>query len=225
MEPFNEILGSMICDVLKLEHVEYSLEVLNGKVLSKCECFIDKNTELLSAYSILKYNKIDMIIKNKNVYEAYVEILKSNGLENVEATIAKMFVLDYIIANVDRHLGNFGVIRNVETLKWEKVAPNFDSGQALCSQKKVYEMNFNNVAGSFFNEKDLDFDIIFQNISNNINFKIDFEGLNDVSNKWKELLMSNQRVSDISTERIDVIFNGVRERIKKLKEKINNQFD
>lgn len=217
MEPFNEVLASMICDVLKLEHVEYSLEILNGKVLSKCECFIDKNTELLSAYSILKYNKIDMTIKNRNVYEAYVEILKSKGLENVEVNITKMFVLDYIIANTDRHLGNFGVIRNVETLKWEKIAPNFDSGQALFSQKKVYEMNFNKVVGSFFNEKDVDFETIIRKVSENINFKIDFDGLNDISNKWKELLISYQKISDISTERIDVIVNGLRERIKKLK--------
>lgn len=217
MEPFNEVLASMICDVLKLEHVEYSLEILNGKVLSKCECFIDKNTELLSAFSILKYNKIDMTIKNRNVYEAYVEILKSKGLENVEVNITKMFVLDYIIANTDRHLGNFGVIRNVETLKWEKIAPNFDSGQALFSQKKVYEMNFNKVEGSFFNEKDVDFETILQKVSENINFKIDFDRLNDISNKWKELLISYQKISDISIERIDVIVNGLRERIKKLK--------
>lgn len=220
MEPFNEVLASMICDVLKLEHVEYSLEILNGKVLSKCECFVDKNTELLSAYSILKYNKIDMTTKSQNVYEAYIEILKSKGLENVEENIAKMFILDYIIANTDRHLGNFGVIRNVETLKWEKLAPNFDSGQALFSQKKVYEMNFNNVTGSFFNEKDVDFETILQKILGNITLKIDFDGLYNISNKWRELLISYQRVSDMSTERIDIIFNGVRERIKKLKHKI-----
>lgn len=220
MEPFNEVLASMLYDVLKLEHVEYSIEVLNGKVLSKCECFIDENTELLSAYSILKYNKIDMTIENENIYETYVEILKSNGLENVEESIAKMFVLDYIIANTDRHLGNFGVIRNVETLKWEKIAPNFDSGQALLSQKKIYEMNFNNVAGSFFNEKDVDFETILQKVLGSINFQIDFDGLNDISNKWRELLISYQIVSDISTERIDVIYNEIRERIKNLKCKI-----
>lgn len=217
MEPFNEVLASMICDVLKLEHVEYSLEVLNGKVLSKCECFVDKNTELLSAYSILKYNKIDMTTKSKNVYEAYVKILKSKGLENVEESIAKMFILDYIIANADRHLGNFGVIRNVETLKWEKIAPNFDSGQALFSQKKVYEMNFNNVAGSFFNEKDVDFETILENVVGNINFKIKFDDLFVITDTWKELLISYQNVSQISTERIEKTVEGINVRINKLR--------
>mgnify|MGYP003275770131 CR=1 FL=1 len=64
-----------------------------------------------------------MTSTNKNVYEMYANILKENGLKEVEESIAKMFVLDYIIANADRHLGNFGVIRNIETLEWEKIAP------------------------------------------------------------------------------------------------------
>ncbi|WP_050635938.1 hypothetical protein [Candidatus Stoquefichus sp. SB1] len=136
MEPFNEVLASMICEVVGLDHVEYTIEVIHGKVLSKYECFIDTNTELLSAYSILHYHEVDIRPMNQYVYESYVKILKSKGLENVESCLAKMFVLDYLMANVDRHLGNFGIIRNVETLKWVKIAPNFDSGQALFSQKK-----------------------------------------------------------------------------------------
>ena len=43
-----------------------------------------------------------------------------------------MFVVDYLTMNVDRHLKNFGIIRNVETLKWERVTPIFDTGQSMC---------------------------------------------------------------------------------------------
>lgn len=42
-----------------------------------------------------------------------------------------MIVLDYIIANEDRHLNNFGVIRNTETLAWLGFAPIYDSGSSL----------------------------------------------------------------------------------------------
>ncbi len=35
-----------------------------------------------------------------------------------------MIVLDYLIANEDRHLNNFGVIRNAETLEWLGFAPS-----------------------------------------------------------------------------------------------------
>ena len=39
--------------------------------------------------------------------------------------------LDYLIMNEDRHLNNFGIIRDVNTLKWLDVAPIFDNGQSL----------------------------------------------------------------------------------------------
>lgn len=217
MEPFNEVLANMICEVLELDHVKYSLEVMNGKILSKCECFIDKDTELLSAYAILKYNDVDM--KNKNMFKKYIDILKENGLENVENAITKMFILDYLIANTDRHLGNFGVIRNVETLKWDKLAPNFDSGQAMMSQKKEYEMNFYDVKGCFFNDKELDFEQIIQKVMENIDFEINFTELLSVVDSWKKLLYSYRHVSDISEERIEIITKGLEIRIKKLKAK------
>lgn len=38
---------------------------------------------------------------------------------------------DYLIGNVDRNYGNFGVIRNVETLKVERAAAIFDDGNSL----------------------------------------------------------------------------------------------
>ena len=42
-----------------------------------------------------------------------------------------MLVLDYIIANEDRHQNSFGLTRNAETLEWISAAPIFDSGSSL----------------------------------------------------------------------------------------------
>ncbi len=42
-----------------------------------------------------------------------------------------MIVLDYLMMNEDRHQGNFGLIRNAETLEWVGSAPIFDTGSAL----------------------------------------------------------------------------------------------
>ena len=39
--------------------------------------------------------------------------------------------LDFLIMNEDRHLNNFGIIRDVNTLKWLDMAPIFDNGQSL----------------------------------------------------------------------------------------------
>jgi hypothetical protein len=42
-----------------------------------------------------------------------------------------MITVDYIIANEDRHFGNFGLLRNGDTLEWLGAAPIFDSGSSL----------------------------------------------------------------------------------------------
>ena len=42
-----------------------------------------------------------------------------------------MFILDYIMLNEDRHLNNFGIIRDVQTLNWIGTAPIFDTGESL----------------------------------------------------------------------------------------------
>lgn len=90
MQPFNEVLASMICERLGFNHIKYTIEVINGKVVSKCECFINTDTELIPAHQIL------------------YEIQKKEN----------MFILDYLILNEDRHLNNFGIIRNVNNLNW-----------------------------------------------------------------------------------------------------------
>lgn len=113
MQPFNEVLASMICERLGFNHIKYTIEVINGKVVSKCECFINTDTELIPAHQIL-YE----IQKKENVYEEYIKILENKGINNVREKLENMFILDYLISNEDRHLNNFGIIRNVNNLNW-----------------------------------------------------------------------------------------------------------
>ena len=42
-----------------------------------------------------------------------------------------MMVLDYLIANEDRHFNNFGLLRSPDTLEWLGPAPIYDSGSSL----------------------------------------------------------------------------------------------
>lgn len=51
-----------------------------------------------------------------------------------------MIVLDYIIANEDRHLNNFGAIRDANTLAWIGMAPIYDSGASLGFDKLPQQM-------------------------------------------------------------------------------------
>ena len=42
-----------------------------------------------------------------------------------------MIVIDYLLANTDRHYNNFGAIRNANSLEWIGSAPIYDSGTSL----------------------------------------------------------------------------------------------
>lgn len=217
LEPFNEVLASMVAEVLGLSHVNYTLDIISNTVVSKCKCFVDNNTELLSAYAITKYYDIDLHDSYEKVCQSYIEILKEHGLINIEAELWKMFVLDYLIVNEDRHLGNFGVLRDVESLEWISIAPNFDSGQAMFSKKEIYEMNFNHGVGSFFNKKDLDFELILNKIMAFDHLdSIDFSELYEVAERWRMLLNEYQIITQIETDKIDYLYNGFKLRIDKL---------
>ena len=126
LQPFNEVLASMISSRLGFNHVTYILEVIKDKVVSKCECFINENTELVSAYQIL-YNNCD----KDNAYETYISLLEKHGIKDIRSSLEDMFILDYIMLNEDRHLNNFGIIRDVQTLNWISTAPIFDTGESL----------------------------------------------------------------------------------------------
>lgn len=53
LQPFNEVLATKICERLGFNHLPYTIEIINNKVFSSCECFIDKNTEFITASQIL----------------------------------------------------------------------------------------------------------------------------------------------------------------------------
>ena len=59
------------------------------------------------------------------------------GIPGVIPFLDRMIVLDFIIANEDRHLNNFGAVRDAETLEWRGMAPIYDSGSSLGYDKSV----------------------------------------------------------------------------------------
>jgi hypothetical protein len=66
-----------------------------------------------------------------SLYEPFIRCCEEMGIDDADVSIGKMLTVDYIIANEDRHFGNFGFIRNAETLEWMGLAPIYDSGSSL----------------------------------------------------------------------------------------------
>jgi len=127
-EPFNELVASAIMRRLKIPHVPYVLTFDGGHPYSLCETFVTPETELIPALRAWEARK------QSNHNSAYAHMLRcaeALGIPHVREALEKMLVLDYIIGNTDRHLNNFGFIRNVNTLEWQGIAPIYDSGTAL----------------------------------------------------------------------------------------------
>ncbi len=224
LEPFCEVLASMVAEVLQVNHINYTIDVISSKPLSKCECFVNQDTELLSAFSILWSQGIDLQKENAvDVYNKYVKTLEEYGITDVKEKLAKMYVLDYLIVNKDRHLGNFGVIRDVATLDWIDIAPVFDSGQAMYSQNKIYEYNFHSATGTFFNDKECDFEKILNIVLKDVEIQINEEELQEVASKWKTLLKAYAYLTSMLDEKIDALYDGFLIRVQKIKNRLAKQ--
>ncbi len=127
-QPFNEVIATVIMRRLGIPHIPYTLMWDGGEPYSICEDFVTPDTELVSAWRVMQIAKKD---NNTSVYRHYLNCCELLGVKGMVHAIDQMIVLDYIIANEDRHQNNFGLIRNANTLEWIGAAPIFDSGSSL----------------------------------------------------------------------------------------------
>ncbi len=210
-ELLNEWLASQICKRLGFYYCEYCIEWNEKtKFVSKCDDFIDENEEIISAYDIFQSEKKPNHI---NDYEFYISILEKHHVPNARKNVSDMFVVDYLMLNTDRHLKNFGVIRNVNTLEWVRTTPIFDTGQSMECDKYINEMNFVNGSGKSFTNTKKDYDDILKTIGTIYIHPKQLDGLCD---EYHDLLQQYKDKIDMSDKRIDKLVNGLNQRINKL---------
>ena len=214
LQPFNEVLASMICDRLGFDHVPYTLDIYKDTVVSKCPCFITKDTELITAYQIRNNMKR---YDSEEDFEGYIKKLEENGIIDAREKVENMYILDFLIMNEDRHLNNFGIIRDVNTLKWLDVAPIFDNGMALNISYYDEEEVITSGHGRFFYEVKPFDDII--KVVRNIK-RIDISKLDDIPECFDNLLHEYQHVTHISDKRIYRLCILLQSQINKLKKLI-----
>ena len=127
-QPFHEVIATKIADRLEICHIPYTVMWENGIPYSVCEDFVTPDTELIPAWRVMQIQKKD---NQTSVYQHYRNCCEALGVHNVAHALDQMIVLDYLIANEDRHLNNFGLLRNPDTLEWLGPAPIYDSGSSL----------------------------------------------------------------------------------------------
>lgn len=209
-EPINEWLASRICERLGVYHCNYTIDIVGNKLVSKCEDFITSDEEIITAYDIFNSEK-----KPNNIsdYEHYINVLEKNNVENARENVENMFILDYIIMNIDRHMKNFGAIRDVNTLKWLRTTPIFDNGESMQCDKLTNEISFNSGEGKFFSNTNKDYDDMLKYIKNMD--RIDVDKLDGIANEYKEVLEKYQPYTDMTEERKHKLCYGLELRINK----------
>ena len=127
-QPFNEVIATKIAQRLAIPHIPYTLLWDEGLPYSVCEDFVTPDTELIPAWRVMQTQKKD---NQTSVYQHYRNCCEKLGVPNVTHALNQMLVLDYLIANEDRHFNNFGLLRDPDTLEWLGPVPIYDSGSCL----------------------------------------------------------------------------------------------
>ena len=137
-EVANEVLAARICERLGIPFVDYWIMDIDGEKYSVCEDFISGDTELVAAWRVKQLLKKD---NNISDFDNLINKFEEFGIVDARRRVEMMIVLDFIIANEDRHYNNFGLIRDANTLKWLSIAPIFDSGTSMWCKEIHSKMN------------------------------------------------------------------------------------
>lgn len=208
-QPFNEVIASKIMDRLNINHVSYNIIWEDGEPYSVCEDFVTRDTELVSAWRIMQTQKKD---NSTSVYQHFVNCCKSLGAADVVPALDRMLVLDYLISNEDRHLNNFGLLRNAETLEWIGFAPIYDSGSSL---------GYNSLLSQIYTEKNIASKPFKRRHDEQIKLVtsfdwIDFSKLYDAGDMVREVFSDPRAKELISENRKDAIAQMVERHIESL---------
>lgn len=118
-----EFLAAQVAAAMGLDAVAYGLGSWSGAagdVCSTCDCFCTKEVSYVP----------QALAFGDTAHTAAVRTYLRWNAEEFER-YASMMVFDALICNTDRHLTNFGVLRNSRTGELLRGAPVFDNGRSL----------------------------------------------------------------------------------------------
>ena len=193
-EPLNEVLASKICERLGIPYVPYELIIRDENYYSVCPDMVDESTELVPMDSVYQ----DIALTDGFKYDFFKLIARCEEMRipHAEIDLLKIFLLDFIIANEDRHSFNIGFLRNADTLEWIGLAPVYDSGKSMFLNKLDFEMDmissFHIPSKPFEETQYKQFQMLpMEKLSS----AIDFDRLKDIHKWYKDFLAPLRRLS------------------------------
>ena len=109
-EPYSEFYAAQIAEAMGIDFVSYGLSMFKGRLCSTCPLFTSDKYGYLPAGRLLS---------------------REDALK--DQRFADIFLLDAVIFNTDRHMGNFGYLVDNDTNEIVGAAPVFDNGYGLFS--------------------------------------------------------------------------------------------
>lgn len=121
-EPYSEYYASLVAEKLGYNHVSYDLDKWKNMIVSTCPLFTSKDISFVQIADVVPTGSI------KAIYE-YIDNL------GFAEDLSNLLLFDAVIGNLDRHYGNFGLLRDNNTGKFISLAPIFDNGESLLSKE------------------------------------------------------------------------------------------
>lgn len=208
-QPLNEVIAAKILERLDVPYVNYAVIWSQGAPYSICEDFITRDTDLVPAWRIFQTQKKS---NSTSVYQHFLECCEELGLQDAVPFLDRMIVLDYIIANEDRHLNNFGGLRDADTLEWIGFSPIYDSGSSL---------GYDKLPSQIRSGRDIECKPFKKHHEEQLKLVsdfswIDFERLKDVRQLIISVLSAEEAKDYIDEHRIMAIADSVESRIQRL---------
>ena len=127
-EPYSEYFASQLAAAMGIDAVAYDLTMWHGKLASTCPLMNSKDLSFVPFLHAVGESRFPISLAISEELQA-----------EMASKLRTMFVFDALIANFDRHGGNFGIIRDNATGDFVSFAPLFDHNVALFSQTMEYE--------------------------------------------------------------------------------------
>ena len=127
-----EYYAAQVAETMGFEHIAYDLEEFhhqNGEreLICTCKLFTSEDVGFVDAYTYLQQQGLplsSMILEDPLTQLRIAAVVNSPQYED-------MLLFDSIIANQDRHLGNWGMLVDNNSGRFLGVAPIFDNGFSL----------------------------------------------------------------------------------------------
>lgn len=119
-EPYSEVYASELAEKICTNSVKYEILTYHNKLASKCRLFTDEN---------ISYSPLLFQVGDRATFD---EIFKFYDSIDSSEQFREMMVLDALTLNTDRHLKNYGILYDSDTMQIKGMAPVFDNNLSLC---------------------------------------------------------------------------------------------